>query len=140
MGLSKVIHSAGQACNHPGHRIHACSRISHAGLLLLDIPEIIKFPGCQEARLPWFSSLISQLSADSDACYKILSKLYSDNIRGKRKPDIDSLKECMTDVLSLPGQGPIYIIVDALDECPNFPGRLSAREEILEFVEEIVIL
>jgi hypothetical protein len=84
-----------------------------------------------------FSSLISQLFADSDACYKILSKLYSDNIRGTRKPDIDSLKECMTDVLSLSGRGPIYIIVDALDECPNFPGRSSAHEEILEFVEEI---
>jgi len=68
----------------------------------------------------------------------MLSNLYSDNIRGTRKPDIDSLKECMTDMLSLPGQGPIYIIVDALDECPTFPGRPTAREEILEFVEETV--
>jgi hypothetical protein len=43
-------------------------------------------------------------------------------------------------MLSLPGQGQIYIIVDALDECPNFPGTPSAREEVLEFVEEIVNL
>jgi hypothetical protein len=68
------------------------------------------------------SSLVSQFSADSDACYNILSKLYSDHIRGTRKPDIDALKECMTDMLNLPGQGPIYIIVDGLDECPNFRG------------------
>ena len=86
------------------------------------------------------SSLIFQLSAESDSCYNILSKLYSDNIRGTRKPDIDSLKECMTDMLNLPVQGPVYIIVDALDECPNFPGRPSAREEVLEFIEELVNL
>ena len=42
-------------------------------------------------------------------------------------------------MVSLPGQGPIYIIVDALDECPNFLGRPSARE-VLEFVEELVSL
>jgi hypothetical protein len=84
------------------------------------------------------SSLVSQLSADSDACYNILSKLYSDHVRGTRKPDIDALKGCMTDMLNVTGQGPIYIIVDALDECPNFPGRPSAREEVLEFVEELV--
>jgi hypothetical protein len=86
------------------------------------------------------SSLISQLSAESDACYNILSKLYSDNIRGAREPDIDALKECMVEILNLPGQGPIYIIVDGLDECPNFPGRPSARDEVLEFVEELVNL
>jgi hypothetical protein len=68
------------------------------------------------------SSLISQLSAESDSCYNILSQLYSDKSRGIRKPDIDALKDCMTDMLCLPGQGPIYIVIDALDECPNFPG------------------
>jgi hypothetical protein len=86
------------------------------------------------------SSLVSQLSADSDACHNILSKLYTDNIRGTRKPDTDALKECLTEMLNLPGQCPIYIIVDGLDECPNFPGRPSAREEVLEFVEELVNL
>jgi hypothetical protein len=68
------------------------------------------------------SSLISQLSAESDSCYNILSQLYSDKSRGIRKPDIDALKDCITDMLCLPGQGPIYIVIDALDECPNFPG------------------
>ena len=86
------------------------------------------------------SSLISQLSAESDSCYNILSQLYSDNTRGIRKPDIDALKICMKDMLSLPGQAPIYIIVDALDECPNFSGSPSAREEVLELIEELVDL
>ena len=86
------------------------------------------------------SSIISQLSAESDSCYEILSRLYSDNSRGIRKPDIDALKDCMTEMLRLPGQGPIYIVVDALDECPNFPGRPSARDEVLELIEELVNL
>ena len=86
------------------------------------------------------SSLISQLSAESDSCFNILSQLYSDHTRGIRKPDIDALKKCMADMLSLPAQGPIYIIVDALDECPNFPGTPSAREEVLELIEGLVSL
>jgi hypothetical protein len=86
------------------------------------------------------SSLISQLSAESDSCYNILSQLYSRYTHGIRKPDVDELKKCMTDMLSLPGQAPIYIIVDGVDECPNFPGRPSAREEVLELVEEFVEL
>jgi hypothetical protein len=86
------------------------------------------------------SSLISQLSAESDSCHNILSQLYSDNMKGRLKPDIDSLKECMKDMLNLPGQGPVYIIVDALDECPNSPGTPSAREEVLELIQELVDL
>jgi len=86
------------------------------------------------------SSLVSQLSAESDSCYDILSKLYSDYSRGMQKPDIDALKKCLVDMPSLPGQGQINIIVDALDECPNFPGTPSARENVLEFIKEIVDL
>jgi hypothetical protein len=86
------------------------------------------------------SSLVSQLSAESGSCYNVLSKLYLDNNRGMRKPDLGALKKCLADMLSLPGQGQIYIIVDALDECPNFPGTPSAREDVLEFFKEIVNL
>jgi hypothetical protein len=84
------------------------------------------------------SSLVSQLSAELDSCYNLLSNLYSDNSRGMRKPDIGELKKCLADILSLPGQCPIYIIVDALDECPNLQGTPSARENVLEFIKEIV--
>ena len=86
------------------------------------------------------SSLVSQLSAESDSCFNVLSQLYSDHPRSARKPDIDALKKCMTDMLSQPGHAPFYIIVDALDECPNFPGRPTAREEVLELIEELVNL
>ena len=86
------------------------------------------------------SSLILQLSAESDSCFNILSQLYSDNTRGLRKPDLDALKTCMTNMLNLPGQAPIYIIIDAVDECPNFSGTPSAREEVLELIGELVDL
>ena len=86
------------------------------------------------------SSLISQLSAESDSYFNILSQLYSDSTRGVRKPSLDALKSCMTDMLSLPGQAPMYIIIDGVDECPNSSGTPSAREEVLELIEELVDL
>ena len=43
-------------------------------------------------------------------------------------------------MLELPGQGPIYIIIDALDECPNTSGLPTAREKVLDLVEELVEL
>ena len=86
------------------------------------------------------SSLISQLSAESDSCYDILSRLYLDHGRGVRKPDIDALTRCTKDMLSLSGQSPIYVVVDGLDECPNLSGTPSAREEVLDLIEELVDL
>jgi hypothetical protein len=41
-------------------------------------------------------------------------------------------------MLELPGQVPIFVILDALDECPNSTGTPSARELILDFVENLV--
>jgi hypothetical protein len=46
----------------------------------------------------------------------------------------------MTDMLSLPGQTPTYIIVDAIDECPNSSGMPSVREDVLELIKELVDL
>ena len=86
------------------------------------------------------SSLILQLSTESDSCYDILSRLYLDSASGIRRPTIGALKKCLTDMLSRPGQAPTYIIVDALDECPNSSWTLSTREEILELINELVDL
>jgi hypothetical protein len=84
------------------------------------------------------SSLLSQLSARSDSCYKILSQLYYTTAGGAEKPDISALTGCIEEMLCLQGQCPIYIIVDALDECPDSVGMPSAREEVLQLVEELV--
>jgi len=86
------------------------------------------------------SSLLSQLSAQSDSCYEVLLQLYSNNASGAGKPDSHTLIECVKDMLGLPGQGPVYIIIDALDECPNTSGTPSAREKVLGLVEGLVEL
>jgi hypothetical protein len=88
----------------------------------------------------FLSSLILQLSTESDSCFSILSQLYSDHNRGTEGPDIDALEKCLADMLSLSGQAPTYIIVDAVDECPNLSGTPSAREDVLRVIEELVDL
>ena len=92
----------------------------------------------KQDRYGLLSSLVSQLSAELDPCYKILSQLYSDHASGTRRPTTSTLTKCLKAMLSIPGQGPIYIIVDALDECPDLSGTPSAREEVLELVQELV--
>ena len=94
----------------------------------------------KQDRYGLLSSFVSQLSIESDSCYEVLSQLYSDHASGRQKPTTNALTECMKDMLSLPGQGQIYIVVDALDECPDLSGTPSAREEVLELVEELVSL
>jgi hypothetical protein len=85
------------------------------------------------------SSLILQLSVNSEPCSNILSKLYSD-IGPVLKPTLIALKTCIKDVLSQPGRGPIYIIVDGVDECPNSSRTPSARREVLDIIKELVDL
>ena len=85
------------------------------------------------------SSLVLQLSVQSDSSSRILSKLYSD-VGPVLTPTVNALKTCIKDMLSQPGQGPIYIIVDGLDECPNPPGTRSARGEVQELIKELVDL
>jgi hypothetical protein len=85
----------------------------------------------KQDRYGLLSSFVSQLALELDPCYKLLSRLYSNHANGTRKPTTSSLTKCMKDMLSLPGQGPIYIIVDALDECPDVSGTPSTREEVL---------
>ena len=85
------------------------------------------------------SSLILQLSINSEPCSNILSKLYSDN-GPVLKPTLIAIKTCIKDMMSRPGQGPIYIIIDGVDECPNSSGMPSARREVLDLIKELVDL
>jgi hypothetical protein len=59
---------------------------------------------------------------------------------GARNPSDETLTNCLTKVVSLPDQRPIYLIVDALDECPNNSGMPTPREEVLDLVEDLVSL
>ena len=83
-------------------------------------------------------SLLIQLSASSDPCCDILSRLYVAHKRGVQKPSDRAMVECLKEMLTLEAQGPTYIIMDALDECPITSTIPSPREEVLDFVDELV--
>jgi len=83
-------------------------------------------------------SLLIQLSARSDPCCDILSRLYSSHDRGVRKPDDRAMIECLQEMLTLDEQRPTYIILDAIDECPLRSSVGSPREEVLDFINELV--
>jgi hypothetical protein len=85
-------------------------------------------------------SLLIQLSACSDPCCDTLSRLYSSHDRGVRKPNDRAMIECLKEMLVLNAQGPTYIIMDAIDECPLTSTVPSPREEVLELVDELVDL
>jgi hypothetical protein len=85
-------------------------------------------------------SVLSQLSAQSDLCCGVLSRLYSRHYCGEQKPSNNELEKCLNHMLTLPAQGPVYLILDGLDECPNNSGMPSAREEILDLVKDFVLL
>jgi NACHT domain len=83
-------------------------------------------------------SIISQLCAQSHLCCDILSRIYLAHDEGVRKPSDETLTKCLTQMVSLPVQSPIYLIVDALDECPNNSGMPTAREEVLGLLKSLV--
>ena len=84
------------------------------------------------------SSLLVQLSEQSDIFCDILSSLYSAHKQGFEQPTDNSLAECLKDMLTTTRQVPIYLIMDALDECPNDSGVPSLRERVLKLVKELV--
>jgi hypothetical protein len=83
-------------------------------------------------------SLLIQLSARSDPRCDTLSCLYSSHDRGVRTPNDRAMIECLKDMLILDEQCPTYIILDAIDECPLRSSVGSPREEVLDFINELV--
>jgi len=84
------------------------------------------------------TSVLMQLIDNSDHCWDLLSQLYKTCCDGSEQPSEAALTRCLESMLDLPGQLPTYIIIDALDECPNNTGTPSARERVLSFVEDLV--
>jgi hypothetical protein len=84
------------------------------------------------------STVLVQLCQQSDPYCDILSKLYVEYASGSEPPSDDALFRCLKDVLGLPGQAPIFLIVDALDECPNTSALSSPREKVLVLLEDLI--
>ena len=84
------------------------------------------------------SSVLFQFCDQSDSYYDILSKFYSTHRSGIENPSDDALVRCLEEILKLPGQAPIFLIVDALDECSSTSPIPSHREKALGLVEKLI--
>jgi NACHT domain len=85
-------------------------------------------------------SLISQLSARSVPYRNILLRLYRAHDNGAQTPSEAELIKCLKEMVKLPDQPPLYLIIDALDECSNSSGMPSPRERVLDLLKELVEL
>ena len=88
------------------------------------------------------SSLALQLSSRSASCFNILSRLHSSHNARQAQPSERALVQCLKEMiaaLSL-SQLPTYIVLDAVDECPNTSGIPTPREQVLELVKDLIDL
>ena len=84
------------------------------------------------------SSVLFQLCDQSGSYYDILSAFYATHRNGTQSPGDDELIQCLMDLLKCPGPRPVYLVVDALDECPSTSSLSSPRERLLSFLEDLV--
>jgi hypothetical protein len=96
-----------------------------------------KDAGKQDARA-FLSSILVQLSSQSTSFCNILLEFYSAHQRVSEQPSNSALIQCLEKMLKVPCKVPIYVIVDALDECPDASGVQSPREKVLALVEQLV--
>jgi hypothetical protein len=84
------------------------------------------------------SSSLVQLCYQSDTYCDKITEFYLEHGSGSEYPSDTALLRCLLDVLKLPGEAPVYLIVDALDECPNTSAMPSPRKNVLNLMEELV--
>jgi hypothetical protein len=118
--------------------IQDIERISEAGSALMayfffDFKDTEK-----QDRRAFLSSVLVQLSSQSVALFDILLEFYSTNQHDSQKPSDSALMQCFEKMLKVSRNVPLYLVVDALDECPDISGVHSSREKVLELVEELV--
>jgi len=83
-------------------------------------------------------SLVIQLSARSDPYYHILSSLYQMHDSGMITPSEGGLMRCLKEMVTLPDQPPVFIIIDALDECRlDISSVPTPREQVLELLTSV---
>ena len=85
-------------------------------------------------------SLVFQLSIDSSSCCAILLRVYKEHKDGAQQPSDGTLKECLKEMLRLVAHGQVFLVLDALDECPDSSGIPPPRSEVLQLVKELVDL
>ncbi|KAN0141723.1 hypothetical protein V8E53_000185 [Lactarius tabidus] len=107
---------------------------------LRDHPAYREVAQCQVGSLGLF---LLRFQGRSDQFRDVLRGLYSEHEDGSKQPHNDALLRCLKVMLTIGRSLPIYLVVDALDECPNDSGELpsrSRRGKVLSLVEELVKL
>ena len=94
----------------------------------------------KQNRHNFLASLLVQICNRSAPSCSALSDLYSTHRHGSQQPSDGALIQCLKTILGLPGQETIYIIADALDECPNNQGLPSSREKVLGLIKKLIDL
>jgi len=107
----------------------------HLAFFFFDFKDTAK----QDARA-LLSSLIVQLSNQSNSFYHTLLGFHSAHQGGTQQPSLAALTLCLEDMLRVSREIPVYVIIDALDECPNTTGMPSLRKQVLTLVERLVEL
>jgi len=85
----------------------------------------------------FLSSLLVQLSNQSVSLRNIFLEFYSAHQRGSQKPGERELMQCLEKMFKVPREEPIYVIADAVDECPDTSGLQSLREKVLDLIEKL---
>ena len=111
----------------------ASNRPARMAYFFFDFRDVRK----QDARA-FLSSVLVQLSSQSISFCNILVEFYSAHQRGSQQPSDSALLQCLKKMLEVQNEDPIFVIVDALDECPDTFGVQSPREKVLALVEELV--
>jgi hypothetical protein len=107
----------------------------HYGFFFFDF----KDAGKSNAR-SLLSSLIVQLSDQSDDLFDILIGLISSHPNKSQPPSVDALTQCLENMFRVAHEVPIHLVIDALDECPFTDEQSSPRRQVLALVEKFVKL
>jgi len=84
------------------------------------------------------ASLLFQLCNRCNPFQDVLHELFKTCRDGYERPSDAALVNCLKTMVGLPGRPPIFIIIDALHECPSTTDTPSARDEVLDFVVDLV--
>ena len=128
-------------------------RVSHSSAIIQDLERIsnaglastayfyfdFKDTGKQDVRA-LLTSLIIQLCDQSDSFCDVLLRLYRAHRDGSQQPSDAALAQSLKKMIMAARPVPIYLIIDALDECPDTSGLQSSRENVLELVEDLLEL
>jgi 2,3-bisphosphoglycerate-independent phosphoglycerate mutase len=85
------------------------------------------------------SSLLDQLSTQSNPYFDILSGFHARHNQGGERPSETALSKCLKEMLEYPEQAPVFIVVDALDECPGSSSRSSRSRTVVPTPRQLVL-